>query len=102
MRCALGLARGTNDNGNMSERRAPARPAATGFGALALDDALVASVAGLGYEEPTPVQRDTIPLLLEGRDLLCQAATGTGKTAAFALPLLHRLTRLAPEHRRRT
>jgi ATP-dependent RNA helicase DeaD len=86
----------------MSERRSPAKPAPTGFGALSLDEGLVASVAGLGYEEPTPVQRDTIPLLLEGRDLLCQAATGTGKTAAFALPLLHRLARLAPEQRRRT
>src|SRR5437762_6805111 len=86
----------------MSPRPASATPAVTGFAALALDDALVASVAALGYEEPTPVQRDTIPLLLEGRDLLGQAATGTGKTAAFALPMLHRLARLAPEHRRRT
>ncbi len=86
----------------MSQRSASARPAATGFAALALDEALVASVAGLGYEEPTPVQRDTIPLMLEGRDLLTQAATGTGKTAAFALPMLHRLARLEPEHRRRT
>jgi ATP-dependent RNA helicase DeaD len=49
-------------------------------------------VAALGYEEPTPVQRETIPLLLEGRDLLGQAATGTGKTAAFALPMLHRIS----------
>jgi ATP-dependent RNA helicase DeaD len=46
----------------------------------------------LGYEEPTPVQRETIPLLLSGRDLLGQAATGTGKTAAFALPMLHRIS----------
>ena len=43
-----------------------------------------------GYEEPTPVQREAIPPLLAGRDLLGQAATGTGKTAAFALPLLQR------------
>src|SRR5918993_1940010 len=86
----------------MSQRSSAAPRATTGFGALALDDTLVASVAGLGYEEPTPVQRDTIPLLLEGRDLLGQAATGTGKTAAFALPMLHRLGHLAPEHRRHT
>ncbi len=46
----------------------------------------------LGYEEPTPVQREAIPPLLAGRDVLGQAATGTGKTAAFALPLLHILT----------
>ena len=45
----------------------------------------------LGYEEPTPIQRETIPLLLGGHDLLGQAATGTGKTAAFALPLLQRI-----------
>src|SRR5688572_1220596 len=66
-------------------------PDATGFAALGLADSLVAAVASLGYEEPTPVQRETIPLMLSGRDLLAQAATGTGKTAAFALPLLHRL-----------
>ncbi|MGH9308318.1 MAG: DEAD/DEAH box helicase, partial [Vicinamibacterales bacterium] len=50
----------------------------------------------------TPVQRETIPLLLEGRDLLAQAATGTGKTAAFALPMLQRLGALDPADRRRT
>ena len=50
----------------------------------------------LGYEEPTPIQRETIPLLLAGRDLLAQAATGTGKTAAFALPMLQRLRRPVP------
>ena len=49
-------------------------------------------VTALGYEEPTPVQRETIPVMLAGRDLLAQAATGTGKTAAFALPMLQRIT----------
>jgi len=48
-------------------------------------------LAELGYEEATPIQRDAIPPLLAGRDLLGQAATGTGKTAAFALPLLQRI-----------
>jgi ATP-dependent RNA helicase DeaD len=66
---------------------------AVGFADLALADELVAALAALGYEEPTPIQRAAIPPLLEGRDLLGQAATGTGKTAAFALPLLHRLGR---------
>jgi ATP-dependent RNA helicase DeaD len=61
------------------------------FATLGLTDSLVAAVVSLGYEEPTPVQRETIPLILSGRDLLAQAATGTGKTAAFALPMLHRL-----------
>jgi ATP-dependent RNA helicase DeaD len=78
----------------------PATP--PGFGSLGLDDAIVASVTALGYEEPTPVQRETIPLLLGGRDLLAQAATGTGKTAAFALPMLHRIGGLGAEDRRRT
>jgi len=66
-----------------------------GFNGLGLIDELSAAVAALGYEEPTPVQRETIPLLIAGRDLLGQAATGTGKTAAFALPMLQRLSREA-------
>jgi ATP-dependent RNA helicase DeaD len=69
--------------------------------ALNLSGTLLAAVASLGYEEPTPVQRETIPLLLSGRDMLAQAATGTGKTAAFALPMLHRLS-ADTGHRRRT
>ena len=87
----------------MSQRSAGSgSESVTGFGGLGLDDALVASVAALGYEEPTSIQRDTIPLLIEGRDLLGQAATGTGKTAAFALPMIHRLSRLAATDRRKT
>src|SRR4051794_35250195 len=50
------------------------------------------AVSGLGYEEPTPIQREAIPPLLAGRDLIGQAATGTGKTAAFALPVLQSLS----------
>jgi|WetSurMetagenome_2_1015567.scaffolds.fasta_scaffold14973_5 ATP-dependent RNA helicase DeaD len=61
------------------------------FGSLGLSTEILATLSDLGYEEPTPVQRETIPLLLSGRDVLAQAATGTGKTAAFALPLLQRL-----------
>ena len=64
----------------------------TGFSGLGLDPRIVDALAALGYEEPTPVQREAIPPLLAGRDLLGQAATGTGKTAAFALPLLHHVT----------
>ena len=59
------------------------------FAALGLDERLVRALAGLGYEEPTPIQAEAIPPLLAGRDVLAQAATGTGKTAAFALPILH-------------
>ncbi|MDT5043810.1 MAG: ATP-dependent helicase DeaD [Actinoplanes sp.] len=62
-----------------------------GFAALELRPELLKALTALGYEEPTPIQREAIPPLLAGHDLLGQAATGTGKTAAFALPLLHRL-----------
>ena len=64
---------------------------AGGFGVLGLDPRLVEKLRGLGYEEPTPIQREAIPPILQGKDLLGQAATGTGKTAAFALPMLHRI-----------
>jgi ATP-dependent RNA helicase DeaD len=60
----------------------------TTFADLGLAEALLGALTTLGYEEPTPIQRESIPPLLDGRDLLGQAATGTGKTAAFALPLL--------------
>jgi ATP-dependent RNA helicase DeaD len=63
------------------------------FAALGLRPELLHALAGLGYEEPTPIQREAVPLLLQGRDLLGQAATGTGKTAAFALPILQRIER---------
>ncbi len=59
-----------------------------GFAALGLRDELLSALDELGYEEPTPIQRETIPILLTAQDLLGQAATGTGKTAAFALPAL--------------
>jgi ATP-dependent RNA helicase DeaD len=63
-------------------------PAPDGFAALGLRAETLAALDDLGYEEPTPIQRETIPLLIAGNDLLGQAATGTGKTAAFALPAL--------------
>jgi ATP-dependent RNA helicase DeaD len=66
-------------------------PQSTDFAGLALRPELLNALSALGYEEPTPIQREAIPPLIEGRDLLGQAATGTGKTAAFALPLLQRL-----------
>jgi ATP-dependent RNA helicase DeaD len=75
----------------MAERGSK-KAALPGFTSLGLDDRLVEALAGLGYEEPSPIQREAIPKLLTGKDLVGQAATGTGKTAAFALPLLHRLS----------
>jgi ATP-dependent RNA helicase DeaD len=62
-----------------------------GFAALGLESGLLAALETLGYEEPTPIQRDAIPPLLSGKDVLGQAATGTGKTAAFTLPMLQRI-----------
>jgi ATP-dependent RNA helicase DeaD len=63
----------------------------SGFAALGLDPAIVSALTALGYEEPTPIQTETIPALIAGKDVLGQAATGTGKTAAFSLPILQRL-----------
>ena len=63
----------------------------TAFNQLALNKTLLKSLDEIGYENPTPIQAQTIPLLLDGRDVLGEAQTGTGKTAAFALPLLSNL-----------
>ena len=62
------------------------------FAELGLSEQLVTSLSALGFEEPTPIQEAAIPAILAGRDVLGQAATGTGKTAAFALPLIERWT----------
>ena len=69
----------------------PSDETSPSFADLGLRPELLRALADLGYEEPTPIQRAAIPPLRAGRDLLGQAATGTGKTAAFALPLLDRL-----------
>src|ERR687889_396845 len=61
------------------------------FSALGLDAALVRSVKELGFTRPTPIQADAIPPALEGRDVLACAATGSGKTAAFLIPILNAL-----------
>ena len=75
----------------------PALDAPTGFAALGLSDTLVTAVTALGYEEPTPIQREAIPVLLDGQDVLGMAGTGTGKTAAFALPMIEMLSRKGPK-----
>ncbi len=61
------------------------------FSDLALNKSLLKALDEVGYESPSPIQAQTIPLLLEGRDIIGQAQTGTGKTAAFALPLISNL-----------
>jgi len=66
-------------------------PELEGFAALGLRRELLQTLESLGYDEPTPIQRETIPQLLARSDLLGQAATGTGKTAAFALPILNQI-----------
>jgi ATP-dependent RNA helicase DeaD len=66
-------------------------PRAPGFRELGLSPPLLEALAAVGYETPSPIQAQTIPLLLSGSDLLGQAQTGTGKTAAFALPVLARI-----------
>ena len=72
------------------------------FSHLGLAEPLVRALEAKGYTEPTPIQRDSIPILLEGRDLLGIAQTGTGKTAAFVLPSIQRLSaaskRVLPTH----
>ena len=69
-------------------------PAAGTFAALSLAEPLLRAVGRQGYEQPTPIQSQAIPHVLAGRDLLGCAQTGTSKTAAFALPILHRLSML--------
>jgi ATP-dependent RNA helicase DeaD len=66
----------------------PAEPGPPSFIDLGLSDALLKSITAVGYEEPTPIQMATIPLMLEGRDVIAQAQTGSGKTAAFGLPII--------------
>ncbi|MCU8083457.1 DEAD/DEAH box helicase [Shewanella sp. SM23] len=66
------------------------------FSALSLNSTLVNTLAVLGYESPTPIQLEAIPAILAKRDVMAGAQTGTGKTAAFALPILHHLMTLSP------
>lgn len=66
------------------------------FASLALDKQLLKSLTKLGYEQPTPIQEKAIPAILNNEDVMARAQTGTGKTAAFALPLLHRLISFDP------
>lgn len=66
------------------------------FGALELDRKIVTALTDMGFEEPSPIQSQTIPLVLEGKDVIGQAQTGTGKTAAFGIPVIQRIQ---PEQR---
>ena len=69
----------------------PAKPKGPRFADLSLDPNVLQAVTDSGYETPTPIQAEIIPFMMEGRDILAQSQTGTGKTAAFALPILSRV-----------
>ena len=84
------------DSAAPNPSHAPSDPVSD-FAALGLDPRLLDTLTRLGYEEPTPIQAEAIPPLLKGRDLIGQAATGTGKSAAFALPLIQRLVALGDD-----
>lgn len=75
---------------------------ATAFGDLGLDPMIVQALSILGYEKPTPIQAQSIPAVIEGRDIVGLAQTGTGKTAAFSLPLLHNLLHNPIERKNRS
>lgn len=62
------------------------------FGSLLLDKKIVTALTDMGFEEPSPIQEQTIPLVLDGYDVIGQAQTGTGKTAAFGIPLVQSIT----------
>lgn len=62
------------------------------FSSLGLSDPLLRAIADKGFTEPSPVQAEAIPAVLTGRDVMAAAQTGTGKTAGFTLPILHRLS----------
>ncbi|WP_415898676.1 DEAD/DEAH box helicase [Neptuniibacter sp. QD48_11] len=66
------------------------------FSALGLSDFLLSALSDLGYEQPTPIQQQSIPVTLEGKDVLAAAETGSGKTAAFTLPILQSLATALP------
>jgi ATP-dependent RNA helicase RhlE len=74
--------------------------AKTTFADLGLADSLLRAIAETGYTEPTPIQAQAIPLVLQGGDLLAAAQTGTGKTAGFTLPILHMLMQTKPALRK--
>ena len=62
------------------------------FGSIALSRKVMAAIEAMGFEEPSPIQEKTIPVIMEGHDVIGQAQTGTGKTAAFGIPIAEKVT----------
>ncbi len=79
------------EDADAAEEESPMVAASSGFAAFGLSEPLLAGLEAIGFREPSPIQKAAIPELLLGRDLVGQAQTGTGKTAAFGLPLLERI-----------
>lgn len=76
----------TGENGDEEEEEE-----ITEFTDMGIDDRILMAILQLGWAEPTPIQETAIPLILEGRDVLAKARTGSGKTGAYAIPLLHKI-----------
>ena len=84
------------DEANAAQAVESATESLPAFDELGLSDEMLRAIENLGYTAPTPVQASSIPVVLEGRDLLAAAQTGTGKTAAFLLPTMNNLEHIAP------
>ena len=84
------------DEANAAQAVESATESLPAFNELGLSDEMLRAIENLGYTAPTPVQAGSIPVVLEGRDLLAAAQTGTGKTAAFLLPTMNNLEHIAP------
>lgn len=84
------------DEASAAETAESATESLPAFDELGLSDEMLRAIENLGYTAPTPVQAGSIPVVLEGRDLLAAAQTGTGKTAAFLLPTMNNLEHIAP------
>src|SRR5690348_7381950 len=95
--CVPGAPQASSCSTPRRERDRPAALMAPTFADLGLSPATLQALRDVGYEAPSPIQEQTIPLLLEGRDVIGQAQTGTGKTAAFGLPMIEFVDAADPE-----
>ncbi len=97
--CGFAISYRNNLPENYALHRAGAVRSCYVFDSLGLNPDILRAVAEQGYVEPTPIQQQAIPAVLQGRDLMASAQTGTGKTAGFTLPLLQRLILNEPHAR---